>query len=56
MKEQFIKNYDKIYEFILSKNKEDYICSVNIYRMIIKINYDILEGKLIETKQIIDNL
>ena len=57
MKEQFIKNYDKILSFIEKKEfDDDYdpIEIVTIYNMKTKIDYTALKKKIIYTKTIID--
>jgi lysophospholipase L1-like esterase len=55
MKTNFIKNYDKILEFIKSQNSKISIEIVSIYNMYINIDYVTLEQKLIQTKQVIDS-
>lgn len=57
MKEHFIKNYDKILEFIETKLNNDYNKTefVSIYRMVTNIDYISLKHKLINTKAIIDS-
>lgn len=57
MKEHFIKNYDKILEFIETKLNNDYRKTefVTIYRMVTNIDYISLKHKLINTKTIIDS-
>ena len=57
MKEHFIKNYDKILEFIETKLNNDYNKTefVSIYRMVTNIDYISLKHKLINTKTIIDS-
>jgi ubiquitin-protein ligase len=56
MKENFIKNYDKILEFIEKKEKTEYnsIEYVQIYNMKTLIDYTCLKHKLIDTRAIID--
>lgn len=53
MKELFLKNYDKLLEFINSKNKEPIVFHVRIYNMNIKIDYNSLENKLHNIKRLI---
>jgi hypothetical protein len=55
MKTHFINNYDKLLEFIKSKNSQISIEIVTIYNMSINIDYGALEQKLIQTKQVIDS-
>ena len=55
MKENFIKNYDKILEFIESKKDIDSIEKVSIYSMTTHINYNNLKNKLITVKDIVLN-
>jgi ubiquitin-protein ligase len=55
IKDNFIKNYDNILEFVETKEKtvEPKIEIVGIYFMRTEINYTSLKKKLIETKEII---
>jgi ubiquitin-protein ligase len=55
MKENFIKNYDKLLEFVESKQNENDVQKVSIYMMTTNINYIDLKKKLINTKLIIDS-
>jgi ubiquitin-conjugating enzyme E2 Z len=56
IKEQFIINYDKLYEFIKSKFNETSTQKVSVYdNMTTYINYVILEDKLVRTKEFIDS-
>jgi ubiquitin-protein ligase len=55
MKENFIKNYDSILNFILSKEKEKVNLYVVIYNMTVKVDYEDLENKLKITKKIIED-
>jgi ubiquitin-protein ligase len=55
MKENFIKNFDKILEFVESKNDERCEQNVKVYNMRTVINYNALKEKLINTKKIIDS-
>lgn len=55
MKEHFIHNYDKLLEYVKSKNNETSIQHVGIYSMNTNINYSNLEKKLIETKTFIES-
>jgi ubiquitin-protein ligase len=56
MKENFIKNYDKILEFVEKRqNLESKTEIVSIYRMQTIINYASLKTKLIKTKKIVDS-
>ena len=55
MKTNFINNYDKLLEFIKSKNTNISSETVIIYQMYITIDYATLEQKLIKTKEIIDS-
>ena len=53
MKENFFKNYDKIIEFVESKNDETGLENVIIYGMTTVINYPNLKDKLIQTKKLV---
>ena len=53
MKENFLKNYDKIMEFVESKKDENGEENVTIYRMVTRIDYLALKNKLIRTKNIV---
>jgi len=55
MKTHFIHNYDKLLEYIKSKNSQISIEIVSIYNMYINIDYVTLENKLIQTKHLIDS-
>jgi ubiquitin-protein ligase len=55
MKQNFINNYDKILDYIKTKSNEKSIQNVGIYRMTTRIDYQTLESKLVQTKQIIDS-
>jgi len=55
MKQNFIKNYEKILQFVESKGNEVSEKNVNIYKMRTVINYRNLKDKLINTKKIIDS-
>ena len=55
MKTHFINNYDKLLEYIKSKNSQISIEIVIIYNMTTNIDYVTLEQKLIQTKQVIDS-
>ena len=55
MKTHFINNYDKLLEYIKSKNADISFETVTIYQMYITIDYATLEQKLITTKQIVDS-
>jgi ubiquitin-conjugating enzyme E2 Z len=55
MKTHFINNYDKLLEYIKSKNTNISFETVAIYQMYITIDYATLEQKLIKTKEIIDS-
>jgi hypothetical protein len=54
MKTHFINNYDKLLEFIKSKNNNISYEIVHIYQMCTNVDYVTLEKKLIQTKQLID--
>ena len=54
MREHFLKNYDKLLEFVESNKDECGITTVGLYSMRTYINYDALKYKLIRTKLIID--
>jgi len=54
LKENFLKNYDKLLEIVESKKDEKGIETVNIFSMKTDINYINLKCKLIETKIIIE--
>jgi hypothetical protein len=56
MKENFVKNYDKILEFVESKKDCNEIQTVGIFSMATKINYIQLKEKLLHTKNIIIDL
>ena len=49
MKENFIKNYDKLLEFVESKQNENDVQKVSIYMMTTNINYIELKKKLIKS-------
>lgn len=53
MKENFVKNYDKLMAFIQSNNKETHRYIVYVYNMITDVNYETLENMLIETNKLI---
>ena len=55
MKTHFMNNYDKLLEFVKSKNPQISIEIVRRYNMYINIDYDTLEKKLIQIKQMIDS-
>jgi ubiquitin-protein ligase len=55
MKQNFINNYDKILDYIKTKSNEKSIQNVGIYRMTTRIDYQTLESKLFQTKQIVDS-
>ena len=55
MKTHFINNYDKLLEFVKSKNSQISIEIVSIFHMYINIDYATLEKKLINTKEKIDS-
>ena len=55
LKEHFYKNYDKILEYVISKNGLGEVSVVQIYSMQTYIDFNKLKDKLIETKAIIDN-
>ena len=56
MKENFIKNYDKILEFVEKReNLKSNTEIVRIYRMQTVINYSSLKTKLIKIKENIDS-
>lgn len=54
MKENFIKNYDKLLEFVESKKDEKDTLIVSIYLMKTEINYLYLKEKLMNTKLIVE--
>jgi ubiquitin-protein ligase len=54
MKENFLKNYDKIMNFVELKKNDTSTQNVCIYSMITYINYETLKEKLILTKNIVD--
>jgi ubiquitin-protein ligase len=56
MKENFFKNYDKIIEFVESKNNETGLENVIIYGMTTVINYTNLKDKLIQTNNLLNLL
>jgi ubiquitin-protein ligase len=54
MKEHFIKNYDKLLDFVgKKKNDDNNIYDVSIYRMTTKVDYIGLKQKLIDTNCIV---
>jgi hypothetical protein len=54
MKEHFIKNYDKLLDFVgKKKNDDNNIYDVLIYRMTTKVDYISLKQKLIDTNCIV---
>ena len=54
MKEHFIKNYDKLLDFVgKKKNNDNNIYDVSIYRMTTKVDYIGLKQKLIDTNCIV---
>lgn len=55
MKEHFINNYDKLINYVKSKQDKVSVQNVSIYSMTTHINYDILEHKLIKTKEFVDS-
>ena len=54
MIENFLKNYDKLLEFILTKDTSSSIEHVSIYAMNIKIDYVALKDKLSKTKEYVE--
>ena len=54
MRENFLKNYDKIMEFVEFKKNEISMQIVHIYAMNTTINYIDLKNKLIQTKNIVE--
>lgn len=55
MKENFLKNYDKIMTFIESNKDIIDLQYVSIYKMTTHINYSDLQNKLIQTKKLIES-
>lgn len=55
MKQHFINNYDKLLTFVQSKNKHISTLNVTLYNMITEINYETLEIKLMQIKELIDS-
>jgi ubiquitin-protein ligase len=55
MKETFLKNFDKLLEFVETKKDENSTQIVTIYSMNTNINYISLKAKLINTKYIVEN-
>ena len=55
MKTHFINNYDKLLEYIKSKNSKISVEIVVIYNMYTNIDYVALEQKLVQTKEIVDS-
>ena len=55
MKENFLKNYDKILEFIESNQSNNGERVVNIYSMTTQVDYVILKHKLISVKLIVSS-
>jgi hypothetical protein len=53
MKDIFIKNYDKLLQFIKNKSKEEKIINIPLYTMSTLINYSELEHKLNNVKNMI---
>ena len=49
MKENFVKNYDKLLEFVEKKTENIYIYDVHLYMMSTKVDYISLKQKLIDT-------
>ena len=49
MKENFVKNYDKLLEFVEKKTVNIYIYDVHLYMMSTKVDYISLKQKLIDT-------
>ena len=49
MKEHFVKNYDKLLEFVEKKTENIYIYDVHLYMMSTKVDYISLKQKLIDT-------
>jgi hypothetical protein len=55
MRENFLKNYDKLMEFIEARKDEDSgFQIVHIYKMSTYINYRELKEKLVVTKHIVE--
>lgn len=54
MREKFLKNYDKLMEFIQLQNNYEGGCCVRIYNMGLYVNYNKLNLKLINTKKIVE--
>ena len=54
MVENFLKNYDKIKEFVESKKGVKNLETVQIYIMRVSIDYDGLLEKLVKTKEYVD--
>jgi ubiquitin-protein ligase len=55
MRESFLKCYDKLVEFVESKQQENGTQVVNIYSMNTNIDYVSLKTKLLETRNIVEN-
>lgn len=53
MKEQFLKNYDKLAAIVESKSGLEEQYYVQIYQMSTRANYNLLKAKLISTKEIV---
>jgi ubiquitin-protein ligase len=54
LKENFLKNYDKLLEFVEKKKDEKSVEVVTIYIMTTNIDYLELKNKLIETKMVVE--
>jgi hypothetical protein len=54
MKEHFLKNYNKLLEFVEKNTDKNGPTYVRIYSMSTQIDYKILKNKLIDTKHIIN--
>ena len=53
MKENFVKNYDKLLEFVEKKTENIYIYDVHLYMMSTKVDYISLKQKLIDTNIVV---
>lgn len=53
MKEQFLKNYDKLAAIVEAKSSVDEQYYVQIYQMSTRVNYNSLKAKLLATKEIV---
>jgi hypothetical protein len=55
LKEHFCKNYNQIFDFVVSKKDTVETHVISIYSMHMSIDYNKLKTKMIETKSLLDS-